>query len=377
MAKIILITRNFPPLTGGMERLIHQVYLGLKLRHHCDLVGPKGARKFVQQSDVIIETSVSPTPYFLGVSFLKSVSHLLKNGRPDVVIGGSGLVGPVVVLLAGLFKAKSILMVHGLDIIVDSRLYQLLFVPFLRRADLVICNSKNTSDLAIRNGVRADRIEIICPGVALPGNPMPKARAKDLLDLDGKSMLLSVGRLIPRKGLAEFIRNCFVELAEKHPDLELWIAGIEPQRALNKHNGSVLEAINLALEEHGLESRVRLLGSVDDGQLERLYAAADVFVFPLIDTPGDVEGFGMAAIEAAAYGTPTVAFDCGGVSDAVEDGKNGFLVSPGDYDKFARRVVQAIEEQPRDQTIKFAASFSWENFSRKLNNTIDNVLLQK
>ncbi|MFT4581663.1 MAG: phosphatidylinositol alpha-1,6-mannosyltransferase [Gammaproteobacteria bacterium] len=374
MAKITLVTRNFPPLTGGMERLLRQVYIGLKDHHDCDLVGPNGCRDFADRDDVISETSVSPTPLFLLFSFVKSIYRLSIAGRPDVVVGGSGLVGPVVVLLARLFSAKSMLLVHGLDIVVESRLYQFLFVPFLRRADLVICNSKNTAELAIQSGVRADRIEIICPGVEIPDSPLSQTQARELLGLHDKTMLLSVGRLIPRKGIAEFITNSFVEMASKNPNLELWIAGGEPQSALNKHHGSVVESINKVVRLYRLESRIKLLGRVDDVKLQQLYAAADVFIFPLIDTPGDVEGFGMVAIEAAAYGTPTVAFDCGGVSDAVEQGGNGYLVTPGDYAEFDNRVMRVIKEQPRDQASEYAKQFSWENYSLKLNNCIQIAL---
>ena len=374
MAKVTLITRNFPPLTGGMERLLQQVYWGLKDHHNCDLVGPNGCRDYADHDDVISETSVSPTPLFLLFSFVKSIYRFSITGKPDLVVGGSGLVGPVVVLLARIFRVKSVLLVHGLDIVVASRIYQFLFVPFLRRADLVICNSNNTRELAVRSGVRADRIEIIRPGVAIPTSPLSQVQASELLGLHDKTMLLSVGRLIPRKGIAEFITNSFVELASKNPNLELWIAGSEPQSALNKHHGSVLESINEAVRLHGLESRIRLLGRVDDAKLEQLYAAADVFIFPLIDTPGDVEGFGMVAIEAAVYGTPTVAFDCGGVSDAVENGKNGYLVEPGDYPEFANCVMRAIVTHRREQAMEYAKTFSWANYSRQLNNAIDHVL---
>lgn len=374
MAKITLVTRNFPPLTGGMETLLHHVYLQLKHRHRCDLIGPQGCREYADQNDAVIESTVSPTPLFLGLSFVKSVVHLLLKGRPDVVMGGSGLVGPVVVLLAVLFRAKAVVIVHGLDIIVESRFYQRLFVPFLRRADLIICNSKNTADLAVKSGVGLDRIEIISPGVEMPSDPIAQIEAKELLGLQGKTLLLSVGRLIPRKGLAEFITKSFVELAAMDPTIELLIAGGEARQALNKHSGSTLDAIKAAIQENGLEAQVRLLGQVEGASLAQLYAAADAFIFPLIETRGDVEGFGMVAIEAAAYGTPTVAFDCGGVSDAIENGKNGYLVAPGNYAEFSRVVRQVVEEATRESCVNYAKNFSWENYSRKLHMSIDKVV---
>ncbi len=346
----------------------------MKDNHQCVLLGPKGCKAYIDPDADAVDTPVSPTPLFLGLSLLKGIWLQLFNPRPDVVIGGSGLVGPVVVLLAKLFGAKSIILVHGLDIIVDSRIYQLLFVPFLTRADLIICNSKNTARLAVESGIRQERIEVINPGVDLPKDPMPQHKAKKLLGLEGNTLLLSVGRLIPRKGLAEFISNAFVDLAAKDSNVRLLIAGSESKNALNRHGESVLEKINSAIESNGLENKIQFFGWVDDENLELLYAAADVFIFPLKETHGDVEGFGMVSIEAAAHGTPTVAFDCGGVGDAIESGKNGYLVPSGNYAEFARVVGKLANENMRQSSKAFAQKFSWKNYYRKLHGCIEKVV---
>ena len=97
-------------------------------------------------------------------------------------------------------------------------------------------------------------------------------------------------------------------------------------------------------------------------------------MFPLIDTPGDVEGFGMVAVEAAAHGTPTVAFDCGGVGDAVVDGENGLLVPAGDYAGFNDATLQLLQNSSRDRARQFAAQFSWENYGSQFQSCIEKVM---
>jgi len=375
MARITLVTRNFPPMTGGMERLVHELYRSLARNHEVSLLGPAGSEEYLEPTANVRSTAVSPTGVFLLLTLFKGLLLRRSNNRPDLVIGGSGLVGPVVVFLAKFAGAKTILLVHGLDIIADSRLYQWLFVPFLKRVDLVICNSKNTARLAIASGVDEQDIAVVNPGVETQHRPISHQEAKRSLALDSKTMLLSVGRLIPRKGLAEFIAESFANLAAEDPNLVFFIAGTEPSGALNKSGTSVLADIENAISAHGLAGQVQLLGHVSDDEISTLYAAADVFVFPLVETRGDVEGFGMVAIEAASHGTPTVAFDCGGVGDAVIDGKNGNLINPGNYTKFSEATLHLLQGGSRDNARDFASHFSWENYGTQIQGCIEKVLI--
>ncbi len=375
MARITLVSRNFPPLSGGMERLVHQLYRGLTENHEVSLLGPSGCEEFVASGNEVNSTAVSPTPIFLLLTLVKGIYARVSKGAAEIVMGGSGLVGPVVIFLAKISGAKSILLLHGLDIIADSRIYQWIFVPFLRRADLVICNSKNTARLAVEHGVRESNIVIVNPGVDINVVTTPHDLAKQQLQLQGKTVLLSVGRLMPRKGLAEFVEHCFVNLAAANSDLILLVAGSEPSNALNRPKESVLARIETAVAKQGVSEQVRLLGHVNDDDLAVLYAAADAFVFPLIEMPGDVEGFGMVAVEAAVHGTPTVAFDCGGVSDAVAEGVNGALVVAGDYAGFSAAITRIVQADMRNSASSFASQFSWDSYCAQVEQGIVSLSL--
>ena len=374
MARITLVSRNFPPLSGGMERLVYRLYLGLVNQHEVQLLGPGGCKKYAAAASAVRATRVAPTAIFLLLTLLKGIQLRISKGATDLVIGGSGLVGILVILLAKLSGARSILLLHGLDIIADSRVYQTLFVPFIKMADTAICNSRNTARLAVERGVDAERIVIINPGVELPDKAPSRESARRQLGYSQQKILLSVGRLMPRKGLAEFIDNSLPALAADDPAWLLLIAGSEPANALNRPKDSVLDGIHAAIERRKLEDQVQLLGQVSEDDLALLYAAADVFVFPLTETPGDVEGFGMVAIEAAAVGTPTVAFDCGGVGDAIADGVNGALVAPGDYQGFADAIQRVTAGNLRQSSQEFAQRFSWDQYNRQIDDCLHKVL---
>ena len=134
--------------------MVYELYQTLIHNHEVALLGPGGCEEHVDSNTVVRSTPVSPTPLFLLFTLFKGLKLHRLNSRSELIIGGSGLVGPVVILLAKFCGAKTILLLHGLDIIVDSPLYQWLFVPFLRRADMVICRRRVTrgSFLDANNG---------------------------------------------------------------------------------------------------------------------------------------------------------------------------------------------------------------------------------
>ena len=92
----------------------------------------------------------------------------------------------------------------------------------------------------------------------------------------------------------------------------------------------------------GLQSHVRLLGGLLDEDLVGLYQACNVVVLPASWMTDDVEGFGIVLVEAAAAGKPVVATRVGGIPDAVEDGKTGFLIEPGDYEGLSDAVISLV-----------------------------------
>ena len=152
--------------------------------------------------------------------------------------------------------------------------------------------------------------------------------------------------------------------------------GSEPENALNRTD-SVLNDIQLAIREHSLEEHVVMTGRIDDDSLLAAYGEADCFIFPLREIPGDVEGFGMVAVEAAAHGLPTVAFAEGGVSDAISEGESVFLVTPGDYEGFSRTLIKYLDDpdvMPSPASCRaFAERFNWDRFGDRLRHIINST----
>ena len=359
-----------------MEKLLWKAYQGLAETYDCTLIGPPGCTEFLNDAQKHIASQSQGVAGFLWHATHQSL-RITREKKFDLVIGGSGLVAPVLWLLQKLKGINSSCFIHGLDLVVINTLYQTLFVPCIRHLGGVICNSSNTARIATSKGVHSNKICVINPGVETNTPIAPKSALKNMSKIGGHPIVLSAGRLIKRKGILPFVEHCLPKVVEEIPNVRFVVIGGEPTNAIKKEQ-PVTETILDAARRQNIENNIVMLGKTDDKILLSAYAEAEVFVFPLIDVPGDIEGFGMVALEAAAQGLPTVAFDCGSVSDAVIDGKTGWLIEPDNYDAMAKTIIESVTEDNKrsmhDACIAHAQSLNWDQFNHKLNQHVKGLL---
>jgi phosphatidyl-myo-inositol dimannoside synthase len=372
LPRAMLVSRNFPPLIGGMERLNQQLLVELSRAFETYLIGPDGAERYAPNAEWVLGCRSKPIHLFLIWATIKA-AYMAGRVKPNLILAGSGVNAFPAWAAAVISGARWGIYLHGLDLVVDNWIYRSAFMPIIRRADFWLANSQATAAVGRRAGLDPEKMYVLNPGVAIP-EKLPSDDAvtswRRKIAADARPILLSVGRLTQRKGLVQFIRNSLPAILSQIPDTLLVVVGGEPSNALA--SGAVnFDALRTVAGKVGAESNLRILGSICDDELALAYRAATVHVFPILSIPGDMEGFGMVAIEAAAHGLPTVAFDVGGVSDAVGHGVSGALVRAGRYDDFAGHVIRIItqgrnagnESLCRD----FAKSFSWQNFGLALN----------
>lgn len=374
--KILIVTRNLPPLIGGMERLNWHIADELSKQNKVTIISHSAAKKLTPLNTKFYSAPLNPLPVFLLCSFIRALWCCLTQPL-DTLFAGSGLTSPIVVILAKIFRKQSIVYIHGLDIGTNNKIYNICWIPFIRHADQVIANSSPTYQLCIQKNISKEKISIIHPGVSYPPKPKNEKIIQNLREkynLNNKKILISVGRLTERKGMNEFIDLCLSKVVNVLPDTVLIIIGDTPNQSLNKNLQSK-EMILTTAKKNNLMNNIIFTGNIqDDDVLASFYYLADLHVFPVKHIPHDPEGFGMVAIEAAAHGLPTIAFATGGIVDAVQDGRSGYLAKSGDYEQLVHKILLVLNQQSDWVTGSkdFAKGFAWESFGRQIKENLEN-----
>jgi len=325
---VLFITRKFPPSVGGMQLFARDLSAALGQVIGLKLVKWGGSNRWL----------IVVLPYF----FVKSCVLLMFN-KIDIIHGHDGLLAPMIFVLARIFRKPYVIVIHGLDITHKNPIYQKFIVPYVAKANLVVTISKTSKDECLRRGIDSRKILII--PLAVNDEIYGRASRTDLLkqlkvDKDAK-ILLTVGRLVKRKGVAWFIDNVLPDLVAKNPQILYLVLGEGPDRP----------QIEQVIERHNLNNNVILLGQAPRKTLLAAYNGADIFVMPNVAVPGDMEGFGLVSLEASLCQLAVVASNIEGITDAITNNANGFLLTSGDAKEFYTKIDKLLGSQ--DEALKF------------------------
>ncbi len=343
---ILFMTRKFPPAKGGMENYAFDLYTSLNKTADIKLV--KWGRSSSRLTMVLFVV-----PYICVKSFF-----VLLSGGVDVVHSQDGVLAPVGLFLSKLFGKHYSVVIHGLDTTYKNKIFQTINLWAIKKAEVVFCISQAAADETIKRGVDASKTMVIPLGIT-DDKFMDRTKARKQLEKEvglksDAAVLLTVGRLVERKGVAWFVENVMPMLIKKYPNVIYLIVG----------GGENEAKIKTLISSNKLENHVKMLGKVPDEALPMLYNGADVFVQPNIVVPGDMEGFGRILLEASLCELPVVAAGIEGIKDAIKDGKNGRLVESEDVDAFIKQIGAFISDNKTARKFgTVSREYSMEHYS--------------
>lgn len=378
--KILMLTDSFLPHAGGSREYYYNLY-----RHLAEFEDTRvtiatkkvpGWEEFdcrassdsfgiVRWLKPLSTWRLQELPKGLG-PFLHAAWHVYKENPTILHAGDLYPQGVSALILKRMTGLPYIAYCHGEDIALTDR-YK--YQPHMRNriyrgADAVIANAEFARKSLLRIGIAESRIVKITPGVDLE-RFSPRPVREDLIDkwnLKGKKIVLTVARLISRKG-HDLVLRAMARLTRELPDAVYLIVGRGPEEQRLK---------NLAAEL-GIMDSVRFAGHVPEESLPDCYNLCDVFaMLNREEANGDLEGFGMVFLEASAMGKPVIGGRSGGTADAILEGKTGFRVDASQLDELTAALRTLLTDTNLRCQLGNAGKdrvqheFQWRDRARKL-----------
>lgn len=364
--RILFVSSNFPPVIGGSSIVYDQlcrnasadiVALGASCRPGSGQPWP-GLEELDAKCGYAIHRlpHLRPPHVLAGAGRLGRILALLRDDLPimlrtlafivrlviqyrveTVCIGELLFGGWLTFPLRYVLRRRVIIYTHGEEVSQeDNSTLGKMRRLFLHHAHAIVsvslfCKSQIVSAYAIA----PDKIHVVPNGVNLdifsPGDsdrsPLPPA-------IQNRKLILSVSRLVERKGQEQLIQALPLILAEV-PDAHCLIVG----------DGPLAERLHELVDDLGLNGHCTFFGEIQQDSLVRLYRCSDLFALPCRTLPdGDTEGFGLVFLEANACGLPVVAGAAGGTIEAVFDDVTGLLVDGTQPQEIARAVIRILTD---------------------------------
>ena len=231
---------------------------------------------------------------------------------------------------------RLVLTFHGSEILkfAGSPWRRWLARRLIARATRVSTLSTYTQELLISHFPEAAEKTYLTPGALRSDFAVVPARPTVPKD---KIVILTVGRLHPRKGQLLTLQALQMLPPAVRSRLEYWIVG-------GQSKGNYERQLRAAAAVQP-DLAVRFFGNLPDEELAGVYEGADIFAMTSVNLDRSIEGFGLVYLEAAAHGLPVVAHDVGGVAEAVVDGVTGFLVPPDRPVQLAAAFERLIHDE--------------------------------
>jgi len=349
--KILFITKNYPPKIGGLETFSYNLIREFEKRHHV--------------TKVVLTGSNINLIWFAPYSLFRSLYIAWKHSIRHIHLCDAFL-APIGILLKLSLGAHVSVSIHGLDITYKNFFYQLLIPRCIARLDKIISVSRATRNECKRRNIPVQKCVIIPNGIRpdelylSDSNDDLRSKLEKITgrSLNGRKILVTVGRLVKRKGVTWFVDSVMPHLNSGYIYI---IAGGGPE----------FKRIQQTVLSRQLENRVVMLGRISNDTRKILFNAADIFIMPNNTVVNDIEGFGIVVIEAGSCGLPVVASNLQGIKDAVTENKTGYLIDEGDIDGFLARI-KSMNLKKEDIRSYVNAKFSWTNIYHNYRNTILN-----
>lgn len=338
----ILLTLDFPPEVGGIQRYLYDIVKHTYNKNDLVLTIGKDAK-----SDLLLPCPIKRIPIFINKKisllplFFIFVYYFIKNRKDIIVFCGNIYTAIIPSIVSIIYKIDYNIYCYGTELIGIKQ--SKLFYSFLK--NIVFKQPATLYYLSSTTKKLIESLTIRCRCIKeLPRIELPDYKIEEKNYNKEKIDILSVGRLVPHKGHSILIKA--FSLLKVNIDWQAKIIG----------DGLLYKKLFKEIEKLSLSKYITIERNVSESQLQDYYIQADIFVFPSIETTKGVEGFGIALLEAMAYGAAIVASKSGGIEDVFTECREAaILVPPEDPFELCRAITNLIENSESRQKMALMA----------------------
>ena len=352
----LIVTRSFPPDAGGMQNLMWGLTNSLAKHHMVKVFADQSESKTLDEKVSYSIDRIGGPKLIRKYRKAYFVNDFIKNNKNIKGIIADHWKSLELIKT----KKKKICLIHSKEINHDKgSMLNRRVLNVLNSVDYVVSNSEYTKNLAINCGVNSDKIIVINPGVE-PLKQLSKNILFEVEDLlQNKSpRLITVSRLDKRKNHEKIIMS-LRNLKQLYPNIIYTCIG----------HGEEEENIKKLVNELNVENHVLFFKNISQELKNALLAKSNLFVMPSIIYKKSVEGFGIAYIEAAQYGIPSIGGKDGGASDAILDKETGIICDGNNLDDIYSSIDLMLKNNTyknfSKKTLEFAKKFEWSNIIKK------------
>ena len=328
----LIVTKTFPPEIGGMQNLMWGLANELSKNYMIKVFADyhENHKEFDEQVSFSIER-VGGIKLLRKYRKAQLINEFIKENKID------GIIADHWKSLEHLkTNKKKICLIHGKEInhekgtSLNKRVLEV-----LDNVETIVANSEYTKNLAISLGVQQDKIIVINPGV----DPVEELDKKTLDKVENllkhkSPRLITVSRFDKRKNHEKIIM-ALRNLKQIYPNIIYICVGY----------GDEEKNIKKLVAELGLQAQVMFFKDISDDLKNSLVAKSNVFVMPSIIHKTSIEGFGIAYVEAAQYGVPSLGGKDGGAADAIEHEKTGLICDGNELDEVYSSINSMLENK--------------------------------
>ena len=359
---LAIITSEFPPNPGGIGNHAYNLAKGLAANGYEVIVvadyRSKNTQKEMQfdASQLFLVTRI-PITNIRFLMYFKRVLKIVQIVRKSQIIIASGKFSLWIIALCSLFfNRKYIGIIHGTEVNFSNKILKKAIDLSLKRFSKVIAVSEYTKKLV--EYLKLKKIEVIPNGYFVN-----KAEIGEIKNFTTYPNLATVGKVSERKGQHNVI-NALPSLVKLYPNIHYHIVGIDIEK----------EKLLLLAKELKVEKHITFYGIISEKKKYAILAATDVFAMLSENTSsGDVEGFGIALLEANFFGVPTIGSEKCGIEDAINNYKSGIIVNPKDSIQITKAIQQILLDKPsfeRESNL-WSEKFTWEVIIKKYKTAIE------